>query len=97
MKEILDSGRFAVKPIGFIDDDPTKVGKRLAGYPVMGPGMNLETILEKEPVEGLIISCRDMTEENRQRIVALCRRRGIFLKRFTVDLEDIDLEATPNE
>ena len=94
LKEILDSGRFAVKPIGFIDDDPTKVGKRLAGYPVMGPGMNLETILEEEAVEGLIISCRDLTEENRQRIVASCRRRGIFLKRFTVDLEDIDLEDT---
>ncbi|MBW1744526.1 MAG: hypothetical protein JRJ47_14025, partial [Deltaproteobacteria bacterium] len=58
----------------------------------MGQGTNLETILEKESVKGLIISCRDMTEESQERIVALCRSRGIFLKRFTVNLEDIDLE-----
>ncbi|MBW1860575.1 MAG: hypothetical protein JRI70_11070 [Deltaproteobacteria bacterium] len=92
LKEILDNKRFAVKPVGFIDDDITKVGKRLAGYPVMGQGTNLETILEKEPVKGLIISCRDMTEENQERIIALCRSRGLFLKRFIVNLEDIDLE-----
>lgn len=96
LKEILDNKRFAVKPVGFIDDDITKVGKRLAGYPVMGQGTNLETILEKEPVKGLIISCRDMTEENQQRIVALCRSMGIFLKRFIVNLEDIDLEQGPS-
>jgi UDP-GlcNAc:undecaprenyl-phosphate GlcNAc-1-phosphate transferase len=95
LKEILDSKRFAVKPVGFIDDDITKVGRRLAGYPVMGQGTNLETILEKEPVKGLIISCRDMTEENQKRVVALCRSREIFLKRFTVNLEDVDLEETP--
>jgi UDP-GlcNAc:undecaprenyl-phosphate GlcNAc-1-phosphate transferase len=92
LKEILDNKRFAVKPIGFVDDDVTKVGKRLSGYPVMGQGLNLEAILEKQPVKGLIISCRDMTQENHERIVALCRSRGIFLKRFTVNLEDIDLE-----
>ena len=92
LKEILDNKRFDVKPVGFIDDDINKVGKRFAGYPVMGQGTNLETILEKEPVKGLIISCRDITEENQERIVVLCRSRGIFLKRFVVNLEDIDLE-----
>ena len=92
LKEILDNGRLAVKPLGFIDDDITKVGKRLYGYPVMGTGANLENILEKVPVNGLIISCRDMTEERQARLMGLCRSRGVFLKRFVINLQDIDLE-----
>jgi UDP-GlcNAc:undecaprenyl-phosphate GlcNAc-1-phosphate transferase len=94
LKEIIDSKRFAVKPVGFIDDDDAKVGKRLAGYPVMGKGSDLENILERQSVEGLIISCRDMTEEHRKRITELCRNKGIFLKQFAVNLEDVDLEET---
>lgn len=90
LKEILDNKRFAVKPVGFIDDDITKVGKRLNGYPVMGPGANLKKILEETSVSGLIISCRDMAEENQKRLIDLCRSKGISLKRFAVNLEDVD-------
>jgi UDP-GlcNAc:undecaprenyl-phosphate GlcNAc-1-phosphate transferase len=92
LKEILDNKRLAVKPVGFIDDDVTKVGKRLYGYPVMGTGANLENILENTPVNGLIISCRDMDEGSQKRLLGLCRSRRIFLKRFVVNLQDVDIE-----
>jgi UDP-GlcNAc:undecaprenyl-phosphate GlcNAc-1-phosphate transferase len=96
LKEILDNKRFAVKPVGFIDDDIAKVGKRLNGYPVMGPGANLGKILEEVSVSSLIISCRDMSEENQKRLIGLCRSKGISLRRFTVNLEDVDMEQGPS-
>jgi UDP-GlcNAc:undecaprenyl-phosphate GlcNAc-1-phosphate transferase len=92
LREILDNKHLTVKPVGFIDDDITKVGKRLYGYPVMGTGANLENILEKVPVNGLIVSCRDMAEENQKRLLGLCRSRRIFLKRFVVNLQDVGIE-----
>jgi len=92
LREVLENHRLAIKPIGFIDDDTRKVGKRLHGYPVMGTGANLENILEKVPVNGLVISCRNMAEENQKRLIDLCRTKGIFLKRFIVNLQDVDLE-----
>ena len=95
LREILDNKRLAVKPVGFIDDDITKLGKRLYGYPVMGTGANLENILENTPVNGLIVSCRDMSEENQKRLLGLCRAKGIFLKRFVVNLQDVDMEQGP--
>jgi UDP-GlcNAc:undecaprenyl-phosphate GlcNAc-1-phosphate transferase len=92
LKEILDNSRLGVKPVGFIDDDTTKVGKRLYGYPVMGTGADLENILEKGSIHGLIISCRDMAPERRERLMALCRSKGIFLRRFIVHMEDVALD-----
>jgi UDP-GlcNAc:undecaprenyl-phosphate GlcNAc-1-phosphate transferase len=95
LREILDNKRLTVKPVGFVDDDISKVGKRFYGYPVMGTGANLEKILKKAPVNGLIISCRDMAEENQERLLGLCRSKGIFLKRFVVNLQDVDIEQGP--
>jgi len=96
LKEILDNKRFAVKPVGFIDDDITKVGKRFDGYPVMGPGANLEKILQQVSVSGLIISCRDMAEGSQKGLIDLCRSKGLFLKRFVVNLEDVEAKQGPS-
>jgi FlaA1/EpsC-like NDP-sugar epimerase len=93
LKEILNSGRLGVKPVGFIDDDSRKVGKRLDGYPVMGMGDDLEGILEKGTFHGLIISCRDMDKEREAKLLGLCRARGLSLKRFIVQVEDVDFEG----
>jgi UDP-GlcNAc:undecaprenyl-phosphate GlcNAc-1-phosphate transferase len=90
LREILDNGRLGVKPVGFIDDDRMKVGRQLQGYPVMGTGADLEQILEEILVNGLIISCRDLSDENRKRLAELCHRKGISLKRFVLNLEDVE-------
>jgi len=96
LREILDNKRFGVKPVGFIDDDVTKVGKRLDAYPVMGTGADLEKILDKVSVNGLIISCRDMSEQSQKRLTDLCRSKGIYLKRFAVNLQDVNIEQGPS-
>lgn len=92
LREMLDNGRLGVKPVGFIDDDVIKVGRRLQGYPVMGTGADLAQILKEIRVNGLIISCRELADENRKRLVELCHTQGIFLKRFVVNLEDIECD-----
>jgi hypothetical protein len=62
----------------------------------MGSGANLEEILEEVSVSGLIISCRDMADKNHKRLIDLCRSKGISLRRFVVNLEDVDLEQGPS-
>jgi FlaA1/EpsC-like NDP-sugar epimerase len=43
-------------PIGFVDDDPHKVGQVVDGLPVLGPTRELEKICEKNSIERLIIT-----------------------------------------
>ena len=94
LREILDNNRLGVKPVGFIDDDVMKAGKRLNGYSVMGTGAELENILEKVPINGLIVSCRGISEGNQEKLKVLCRSKGIFLKRFVINLQDVDIEQS---
>ena len=92
LKEILDNVRLGVRPVGFIDDDSAKVGKRLYGYSVLGTGTDLEDILEEHSVEGLIISCRNMDAKRQQKLTGLCHAKGIFLKKFTVSIKDVEFD-----
>ena len=36
LREILNNKKLKLKPVGFIDDDKKKVGKKLQGYPFLG-------------------------------------------------------------
>jgi len=88
LREILNNSSLNVRPLGFIDDDPLKVGRKLHGYPILGSFGDLETILKKHPVGGLLIS---FTEADPARVEAakfFCRTHGLFMRRFSVHLEE---------
>lgn len=90
LREVLNNCRLNVVPVGFIDDDPLKVGKKLQGFSVLGGFGEVETLAEKHRITGLVISFADMPEERLETLKRFCRRQEIRLKRFRIQLEDID-------
>jgi len=94
LKEILNNKKLKLKPIGFIDDDPLKVGKKLQGYPVMGTMDALEAFLDKTPIDGLLISFSHIDPEKINALKKFCLVKKLFLKTFSVQIEDMDLEQT---
>lgn len=92
LREITNNGQLNLKPVGFIDDDPVKAGKRLQGYTVLGSFQNLETILRKLPIDGLLISFHQTDAAAVETAKRFCRARGLFLKVFSIRLETVDLE-----
>jgi UDP-GlcNAc:undecaprenyl-phosphate GlcNAc-1-phosphate transferase len=91
LREILNNGSLKLKPVGFIDDDPLKKGKNLQGFPILGGMAELEPLVGKYRVGGLLISFRNQDGRQLEDIKRLCHKRGIFLKRFTIGLNDIGL------
>jgi UDP-GlcNAc:undecaprenyl-phosphate GlcNAc-1-phosphate transferase len=89
LKEIHNNRLLNLAPVGFIDDDELKVGKRLQGYPVMGPSRDLEKLLSKTGATGVIISFTARSPERVERVQRLCRQKGIGVRRFSVCLEDV--------
>lgn len=90
LREILNNKQLKLKPVGFIDDDPLKKGKKLQGYPILGAFPELGTFLSKHAIDGLLISFRHNDALMLESIKESCNKRKLFLKRFTICLDEVD-------
>jgi UDP-GlcNAc:undecaprenyl-phosphate GlcNAc-1-phosphate transferase len=96
LREILNNKRLNVKPVGFVDDDVLKKGKKIQGYPILGTLAEMDRIHRQHQVGGVLVSFDDADGRNQPSHAAVkdyCRRRGLFLKRFRIDLKEVDLKA----
>jgi len=95
LRELINNRKHKIKPLGFIDDDPLKTGKKLQGYPILGTFGDLESLLTKHGVGGLLISFKQKDSEKFNPVKEFCKANGLFLKHFSVHVEDVDLEIMP--
>ncbi|HNW89507.1 MAG TPA: nucleoside-diphosphate sugar epimerase/dehydratase [Bacteroidales bacterium] len=59
------------KVLGFIDDDPKKIGMKIEDIPIYGPD-KLEKLLEDNTIEHLIISIQNIKASKKQEIIEKC-------------------------
>ncbi|MBF0120483.1 MAG: glycosyl transferase [Desulfobacterales bacterium] len=91
LREILNNKSLNIKPLGFIDDNTLKVGKSIYGYSVMGTFNDIEAIHKKNNISGILISFHDKDNDRFDKIKLFCKENELFLKCFSVHLEEIDL------
>ena len=90
LREILNNKRLGVRPVGFVDDDYLKTGKKLQGYPIFGTLQDLPALIDKHKVNGLLLSFRRRNPERLEAIRTVCRQKGLFIKQFGIQLVDIE-------
>lgn len=96
LREILNNHRLKVNPIGFIDDDSMKKGKKIQGYPILGSFSDLAGLLQKYPVDGILISFnheQDSQWPSREAVHRFCREKNLFVKQFQVALRSVDIHG----
>jgi UDP-GlcNAc:undecaprenyl-phosphate GlcNAc-1-phosphate transferase len=91
LREILHNKKLNVKPVGFIDDDTLKTGKKLQGYPILGTFSDLNRLHNKYEINGILISFNYTDKERYDAIRRFCSTNGLFTKQFSIDLKDVDL------
>ncbi len=81
---------WALKVVGFVDDDPAKRGRRVAGLPVLGTLEDLEGLLEGLDVELVVISSARIPREKVARVRRVCQDLGLACLRLRMELEEVE-------
>lgn len=92
LREILNNRNRKLKPVGFIDDDALKKGKKIQGCSILGTYSDIETLSEKHNISGILISFSNGDSDRIEGVKKFCKTNGLFLRRFSIGLEDVDLE-----
>ncbi|MBI9082656.1 MAG: glycosyl transferase [Desulfobacterales bacterium] len=92
LREILNNPKTGVRPVGFMDDDVLKKGKKLQGYTVLGTFGDARRLVERHGVGGILLSYHHADPERMAALTDFCRENGLFLKRFSIQLENMDVE-----
>ncbi len=89
LRELLANPAVGMRPVGFLDDDPLRVGMLVNGYRVFGTLDSLEKLLEERPVKTVVVSSRKIPAENLHRAALICERAGVKLTRMQIGFERV--------
>jgi UDP-GlcNAc:undecaprenyl-phosphate GlcNAc-1-phosphate transferase len=92
LRELLNNRKLNIQPIGFIDDDLLKTGKRFQGFPIFGTFKDLNTLTKQYDVGNLLMSFNKKSPDQLNNIKKFCRENNLVLKQFTINVTDVDLE-----
>ena len=89
LRWLRNNPQYGLIPRGIIDDDPFKKGRQIHGVHVIGSQDNLENIFVKQGINGIVL-----TGENtlNSRIVHLCKKHNVWIKRINISLELINMQ-----
>lgn len=95
LREIVNNKSHRINPVGFIDDDPLKTGKRLQGYPILGTFAEMERLFAQHAFGSVFISFMASPENDAavSAVKRFCKNHGLSLKRFSISLEEVDLDG----
>jgi UDP-GlcNAc:undecaprenyl-phosphate GlcNAc-1-phosphate transferase len=89
----LQNGDEPVRLLGFVDDDPRKIGIRVHGFPVLGDFGALGELIRQGGVDRVVISDGRLDGERLTELRSLCSRHGVALTRLLLGLEELVVVA----
>jgi UDP-GlcNAc:undecaprenyl-phosphate GlcNAc-1-phosphate transferase len=87
---ILMNPALAYHPVGFLDEDPFKVGRSIHGVEVLGGVDKLISILEQRKVRGVILTSEVLADAQKtEQVISACRSRQCWVRCLRLDFEVI--------
>ena len=80
VREMKHNPRIGLFPVGFLDDNPRKRGRRIHDIPVLGSIEDVGRAVSKQKVEEIIIAIPSLTGKEMRRIIAQCESTGVAVR-----------------
>ena len=77
LREIKRNKSLHYNPVGFIDDDPYKIGNKIHGVPILGPRDKIKTLVQLHDIQELIIATVSLDSQSLSQIAQICKDCGI--------------------
>lgn len=90
LREMLKNPGLGYDPVGFADDDKSKIGKTIHGYKILGNTEDIPRLVEQLNIDEVLIAMPSITGDTIRRIVEGCKMANIQFKTlpFVGDLID---------
>lgn len=80
VRDMKHSPSYDYEPIGFVDDDMAKVGRRIHGLPVLGTGAHLPAVVERERPHEVLIAMPRAAPARIRELVTILEPYSVALK-----------------
>ncbi len=80
VRETRQNDRLHFRVVGFLDDDPSKLGRQVEGIKVLGKISQLVTWATRLSVDEVLITMPSASSDRIQQVVTLAKREGIAVK-----------------
>lgn len=79
-REISENASLRYSVVGFLDDDPSKVGRLIHGIPILGSTEELKAIAKRMKAEETLIAIPSLTSAQMRGMVERCKESGVAFK-----------------
>ena len=91
VRELRNNPRYEFRPVCFVDDDPSKQGRRIMGVPVAGGIDDLDAAIRSYEPTVVIVSTDKLRRERLDEIRRVCARHETRLLHLDFQLREIDV------
>ncbi len=83
LREMKNNRILQYKPVGFLDDDEEKIGRRIHGIPVLGSRMDIAQVVKHKEIDELIIAIPRLQKDIFEEVMDFCRGLDIGCKKIS--------------
>ena len=87
LRELMNNRDLGLHPVGFVDDDPQKLGRVIHGVRVLGSLDRLGELAGTESIEEVVISTTKLAADRSTQVAQLCAAAGVSCRRMRIALE----------
>jgi len=82
VREMINNPRLGYQPVGFVDDNPSKVGRKMFGLEVMGNRQDVRRIILEERIEETIVAIPSARDDDLAYFFEACSELNVPCRRM---------------